>query len=145
MEKDSYKLYIYQEKDKKNKKKCFDKMGNIQINTNYSIVMTFLNKKLGIYINNLNEKNKDFYEESEIYNVEFNIPILKIGYDIENNEYFKGYIGTFIIMKNLEVKKNSNNNFIKNILNLKQLYKFIPLLFSKSTIYNFDEKIFFPF
>ena len=144
MENDSYKLYIYQEKDKKNKKKCFDKMGNIQINTNYSIVMTFLNKKLGIYINNLNEKNKDFYEESEIYNVEFNIPILKIGYDIENNEYFKGYIGTFIIMKNLEVKKNSNNNFIKNILNLKQLYKFIPLLFSKSTIYNFDEKIFFP-
>ena len=95
-------------------------MGNIQINTNYSIVMTFLNKKLGIYINNLNEKNKDFYEESEIYNVEFNIPILKIGYDIENNEYLKGYIGTFIIMKNLEIKKNSNNNFIKNILNLNQ-------------------------
>ena len=92
----------------------------------------------------LNGKNQKYFEEIEILEIDNDKPVLKIGHDDKNNEYFKGYIGDFIILKNLEIKKHVNvNDVINNILDLKSLYKFFPLFFSDSSIYNFDEVIFF--
>jgi len=142
---DKYKLNIYQEKDEKKKKnKSLDKLGNIQININYLISIKFSNKKLGLYLMQLTGKNQKYFEEIEILEIDNDKPVLKIGHDDKNNEYFKGYIGDFIVVKNLEIKKHINvNDVINNILDLKSLYKFFPLFFSDSSIYNFDEVIFF--
>ena len=140
-----YKLNIYQEKDEKKKKiKSLDSLGNIQLNINYLISIKFLNKKIGIYLMQLTGKNQKFFEESEILEIDNDKPVLKIGHDDKNNEYLKGYIGDFIVIKNLEIKKHINvNDIINYILDLKSLYKFFPLFFSESSIYNFDEIISF--
>ena len=95
-----YKLYLYQEKGEKKKKiEYLDKLGNIQVKNNYLILIKFSNKKIGIYLIILQEKEERYFEEKEIFETDKNVQILKIGYDDKNNEYFKGHIGSFIMMK----------------------------------------------
>ena len=145
-ENDKYKLNIYQEKgDKKKKNITLEKVGNIQLDINYIISIKILNRKISIYIIKLNEKNEKYFEEFDFFEVKNNTPILlKIGNDEENNEYFKGYIGTFIVMKNIEVKKNCKiEDFINYILGLKNLYSYFPFFLSNSSIYNLEEALFF--
>ena len=97
------KLMFYQGKDEKKKKiRCLEKIGNIQLNSKYIISIRFTNKKLWIYLLKQDEKNEKYFEENEIIDVDINAPILKIGHDDKNNQYFKGYIGSFIILKELK-------------------------------------------
>ena len=140
-----YKLYLYQQKgDKKNKNICLDKLGNIQLDIKYLLAIKFSNKKIGIFMNQLAEKNEIYFEEVDSLDFDKDFLILKIGIDDIKEEFFKGLLGSFIIMKKVEKKKNDNiNEIINNILDLKNLYKFFPLLLSDSSIYNFEEKIFF--
>ena len=142
-----YKLYLSQKVGNKKKENiCLDKLENIQLDMNYLISMKFSDKKLGIYINKLIEKSEIKSQEIEIFEMDKETPIFKIGHDDERKEYFKGYFGAFIIMKNISIKKHNKiniNEIINSILDLKNLYKYFPLLFSESSLYNFDEKIFF--
>ena len=145
---DNYKLYLYQEfKERGNNKEikiCFDKIENILSDKFYILSIKFHNKKIGIFITDLYEKNKIIFEENDISKVDDKTPILKIGHNDKREEYFKGYFGPFFIIKNLETKNNyKDNDIINSILDLKNLYKFFPFLFPDSSFYNFDEKIFF--
>ena len=139
------KLYIYQEKKENKKKKiCLDKFGNIFPYIQYFIAIIFQNKKVQIYITSSYEIN---HEEIEIYDIDNKnnkSPILKLGHDDKNNEFFKGYIDSFIGLRNLSLKKNCNLEIIvEKIFNLKNLYIFFPLFLSRSSFYHFDEKIYF--
>ena len=143
-----YKLYLSQEfKEKGNNKninKCFDKIGNISLDIFYILSIKFENKKIGIFISDLGGKNQIIFDENDITNIDDETPILRIGHYEKKEEYLKGYIGPFFIIKNLEIKNNfSPDSIITSILGLNNLYKFFPFLFSESSVYNFDEKNFF--
>ena len=144
-ENDKYILNIYLEiGDNKKKTLTLEKVGNIQLDINYIVSLKFLNRKICVYIIKLNEKNEKYFEEFDFFDVNDNTPILKIGNDEDNKEYFKGYIGTLIVMKNLVVKKNCKiDNFINKILELKKLYIYFPFFLSDSSIYNLEEKLIF--
>ena len=147
-DKDINLLYINQEKKEnkkdKNKTICLDKLGNIQVNIQYFIAIRFSYKKIQVFLSKSGEKS---YEENEIYDLDNKdsiSPILRIGHDEKNKEYFKGYIGSFIAIKDLSIKKHCNiEQIFNNIFNLKNLYIYFPFFFSKSSIYSFGEKIIF--
>ena len=143
-ENNSNKLFISQEKDE-NKKKAIsiEKLGNIYSSIQNFLAIKFTNKKLQIFL----KSYEKYYEEIEIYDInnrENISPILIIGYDDKNNEYFKGYIGTFIAINNLSIRKKCNiEQIINEIFKLKNLYVYFPFFFCESSLYNFDEKIYF--
>ena len=142
----NFKLYLSQRLEEKTKENIhLEKIGNLQLNNNYLVSIIFSNKKLELFITNLIGKIQTFYQEIEIFDLENETPILKIGHDDKKKEYFQEYFGTFFTLKNISLKKNINiKEIINEILDLKNLYKFLPFLFSESSVYNFDENIFFP-
>ena len=139
------KLYIYREKGgKKNKIICLDKLGNIKINTQYILSIKFMGKKIAIFMKQVDKKGAQFDDEFDSLDCEYSSPVLKIGHDDDKNEYFDGYIGPIIIIKNIVLKKNSKiENIINNILNLNNLYHYFPMFLSSTSFYHFDEKIIF--
>ena len=139
------KLCLYQDKGaKKNKMICLEKLGNIHLNKKYLICIKFTNKKIVLYIKKLDNKGIKYYEEVDAFDCDYASPLIKIGHDDSKNEYFKGYIGPIIIVKNIIVKKNYNlDNIIDNILNLNNLYQFFPMFLSETSFYHFNEKIIF--
>ena len=139
-----YQLYFSQKVGNKKKENiCLNNLGNIEFNVNYLISIKFSDKKLGIHITKLIEKREIKSQEIEIFESDKISQIFKIGHDEIKKEYFKGYFGTLIILKNESIKKHKKiNELIECILDLKNLYKFFPLLFSESSLYNFDENIF---
>ena len=140
-----YKLYIYQDKvGKKNKITTLDKLGNIEFNIKYIICLKFSNKKISFFMKKLDKKNAQFFEEIDTLECDYSSPVLRIGHDDEKNEYFKGYMGPILIVRNLIIKKNCKiEDIISNIFNLNNLYHFFPMFLSDTSFYNFDEKIIF--
>ena len=143
-EDDTNKLYIYQEIKKEKIKKLIhlSKIENIYTNTNYYLAIKFSNKKLNIFINKKSVKNELYFEVKEIFVIEDNSPVMLIGFDDRMNalnNYIYGYIGPIIIINNLSVKnKIDKKNIINKILDSQNLYKYFPLFFCKSSLYNFD-------
>ena len=143
------KLYLYQEFKEKSKNininKCLNKIGNILLDKFYILSMRFFDKKMGIYITDLNYNKHIIFEENDIVSkTNEKIQILKIGHSDKEKEYFKGYFGPFFIIKNIYTKKSFKpDKIISSILDLKILYKFFPFLLSDSSTYNFNEIIFF--
>ena len=138
-------LCLYQEKDNTKKKTLkFDKLENIQFDTNYILSINSVKRKISIYMIKLNKKNENFFDEVDLYDVDNQTPIIKIGHADNEKEYFKGYIGSIIIMRNLDIKKNCNIKDINNnILDLKNLYTYFPLFLSESSVFNFHQNIYF--
>ena len=121
-----------------------NKLGNIQTNKQYLICMKFSSKKIALYMKKLDNKGMIYYEEVDILDSEYTSPVLKIGHDDSKSEYFKGYIGPIIIVKNIILKKNYKiENIINRILNLNNLYQFFPMFLTDTSFYHFDEKIIF--
>ena len=141
------KLMIYQEKKKEKNPKILnlDKIENIIPKINYYIGIRFLEKKVIIQVKKVDIKSeKDYEQEKEISPFEFKNSEMKIGYDDKTREYFKGYIGSIMIIKNLTVKKNINyNSIISNALALKNFYKFFPYISSKSADFDVDNYLYF--
>ena len=140
-EDEMFKLYLHQEtRGNQSKIVILNKIGNIQLDVNYIISIHSLKKKIKTNMIILNGKNELFTEEFDQFDLDNNLQILKIGYCDNKNWYFKGYIGTFIIMKNIRIKKNCNiDNIINDILALKYFYRYFPLFLSESSIYNLEE------
>ena len=132
------KLYIYQEK---NKDFILDKIENIFPNTNYYSALYFKSKKLYIFLRSVNNQKENKYSQilelSHINDLQINF---KIGHNDNEKEYFKGFIGSFFLIKKLTLQTNEiKYDYIINvILKLKDFYKYFPYFFSKSTNYNFD-------
>ena len=109
-ENNSNKLFIYQQKGEKKKIfKSLDKLGNIQSNILYFTVIKFTNKKIRIFLNKLDKIYEKLDEENDTYEIDKASPILKICHDDIKNEYFKGYIGSFIAIKDLSIKLQEIN------------------------------------
>jgi len=146
-ENDINKLMIYQEKKKEKNHKILnlDRIENIIQNINYYIGIRFLEKKVIIHLKKVDIKSeKDYEQEKEISSFEFHSAEMKIGYDDKTNEYFKGYIGSIMIIKNLSVKKNINHdNIISKILSLKNYYKFFPYISNKSAEFDIENYLYF--
>ena len=130
------KLLIYHN----NQNIILDKIQDIYPNNNYFIALYFKNKKLSIYLisANNNQSNK-FHQEFDIINYKDNQINMKIGHNDDKKEYFKGYIGSIIFIKNLLLQKDIiYEDIIYNILEMKDFYKYFPYFFSSSTNYNFN-------
>ena len=68
---------------------------------------------------------------------------IKIGHNDTEKEYFKGYIGSFIIIQNISFKDNNYKQAINNILKLKDLYRFFPYFINSKVYYNFSQVLCF--
>ena len=129
---------LYISLDKKNDI-CLNKIENIVPNTNYYLALNFNNKKLNTNVFSSNNIKENTYEqEIEISNHKKSIINLKIGHNNEK-EYFKGFIGSFIIIQNLSLKNNSDKKFINNILKLKDFYKYFPYFSCPTISYDFSQ------
>ena len=70
--------------------------------------------------------------------------MIKIGNSNDKNEYFKGYMGPFVIINNLVLKKGiSYEDMIDKVLDLKDNYYHFPYYTCESTIYNLRDMNFF--
>ena len=139
---DNYRLMIHQEKksEKKSKILHLDKIENIIPNVNYYLGIRFMDRKISIQVKKVDIKTEKNYEqEEEIYSFKFQSAAMRLGHDDKTNEYFKGYIGSIIIINNLSVKKNANlGSVITSTLALKDYYKFFPYISHKSEEFEFD-------
>ena len=135
-DKSNNKLFIYHNKNNI----ILDKIEDISSNNNYFIALYFKNKKLSINVISVNNnKENKYHQEIDIKNNKDIQIKIKIGHNDVEKEYFKGYIGSFILIKNLSLQKDINyEDIVYNILGLKDFYKYFPYFFSKSTNYNFD-------
>ena len=140
LNKTNYKLYLCQEKSKGIMNKELDQIDDIIPNTNYFIALNFMKTKLCINIlSTINKNEKNYHQEININSIKNIIYNLKLGHNNEKQEYFKGYIGPFIIIKNFSLNKGTNNEeIITNILKLNNYYKFFPYFICKNANYNFD-------
>ena len=137
------KLFIFQCKNKENKKKelCLEKIPKISTETIYYVIIKFEGKKARIYISN--NKQEKFMENKDIFEIN-NKPLdirIKIGNDEKfcKNNAFEGYIGPLLILQNLKTGNNiSKDIIINNILDLKNLYHFLPFFLSKESSYDFS-------
>ena len=137
------KLYLYQDKKKEDIKKeiCLEKIQKLSIDITYYLVIKFEETKAKIYISGDNQEK--FYEDKEIFEINKN-PLnvnIKIGNDEQSdkNITFKGCIGPLLIMKNLKIENNLNiDNIINSILDLKNIYHFLPFFLSKESTYNYS-------
>ena len=139
------KLFFYQKKkDKTPKIICFDKI-QIFPDNNYYISIKLTEKKINIQIKTLErEKNILYEQEKDIIYFKNKSANMKIGHDDKNNEYFKGYIGSLMILKNFELQKNVNPEIIiKNILELKNHYNLFPYLINESINFDIDNYFYF--
>ena len=133
------KLYISQEK---NRDILLDKIEDISPNNNYYIALIF-KKKLDIYINSVNNQKESIYQEivdiNNITELQIN---LKIGHNDNQKEFFKGFIGSFFLIKNITLTKDSKySDIIPKILQLKDFYYYFPYFYSKTTNYQFENII----
>ena len=137
------KLFIYQDKKKENKKKeiCLEKIQKILIETIYYLVIKFEGKKVRISI--MDNKDEKFYEDKEIFEInkkQLDIKI-KIGNEdkFDTNNAFRGCIGPLLILQTLKIENNTNKDLIiNNILDLKNLYHFLPFFLSKESSYDYS-------
>ena len=150
-----FKLYIKQKEDKEknifinklyisslDKKNdiLLDKIDNISPNTNYYMALYFNNKKLSINGISLDKfKEKNFQQQIEISNYKQSIINIRIGHNNNEKEYFKGYIGSFIIIQNLSLKNNNYDQVINNIFKLKDFYKYFPYFIRQKVSYDFSQ------
>ena len=142
------KLYVHQQKKNDKSKNDFilDNIEDIIPNSNYYIAIYFMNKKICINLKRVNINNeKDYHQEIDTNIIIKDLKIiLKLGHLVEKDEYFKGYIGSFTIFKNLQ-KDINHEEVINTILKLKDYYTYFPYLICKSTKYNFENlKNFYP-
>ena len=140
------KLAVYQENKKGKIKKDIplEQIDDIKFNTNYFIGLYFNGKKLCINIRSVNINRSKYHQEVAINNIINNRCNLKIGHNGDENEYFKGYIGSIIIIKQLSLIKGVNyEDIIYNILKLKEYYKFFPYFICKKTKYKFNNIVSF--
>ena len=145
-ENNAYKLKLCHDKKKENPKILnFDKLANIMPNANYYMSIKFMGKKviLHLYLKD-NTKNCFYFDDGEIYDFKFHSTYLKIGYDDQSNKYFKGFIGSIVMLKNLKMKKNIEyESFVTNILKLNNYYKLFPYFLNKSAEYDFNNYFYF--
>ena len=123
----------------------FDKIKEIETNINYYLALKFIGKKIVLHICRKDTtENYCIMEEKDKYEFNFVSTLFKIGHDDTKNLYFKGFIGSIIIINNLKLKKHSNyEEVIKNILNLDNYYKLLPYILNKSSEYNFNNYFYF--
>ena len=149
MENNVNKFMIYQEKKNEKSPKLihFDKIENILPNKNYYVGIRFKEKSIELHIKCVDKKNEKYYrEEKEIYNFKIHSVQMEIGCNIKNNKYFKGYIGSLVIIKNIKLKQNVNpESIISSILDLKNYYKIFPYIVGKSSSVDFDLNNYFYF
>ena len=145
-ENNAYKLKLcHEKKNEKTKILNFDRLQNISPNNNYFISIKFIGKKIILYLYlKENAKNFFFYQDGELYDYTFHSALLKLGYDDQNNKYYKGFIGSIAVIQNMKMKKNSEyENLVGNILNLNNYYKLFPYMINKSAEYNFKNYFYF--
>ena len=135
--KENNKLSIYQEKNK-NKIINLNNLDDISFNANYFIAIYFMKKKVCINLKKVSfVEEKNFHQEIEINLFKESQIMMKIGYCDDKNEYFKGYMGPFIIINNLVLKKGiSYEDMIDKVLDLKDNYYLFPYYISSTTTYN---------
>ena len=142
------KIIISQEKksDKNPKLIGFDKIENILPNKNYYVGVKFKDKSVVLHVKSVDKKNLKYYEEEkEINNFKIHSAQMEIGCDIKNNKYFKGYIGSLIIINNIKVKHNVNPEcVVSSILELKDYYKLFPYIVGRISV-DFDLNNYFYF
>ena len=146
-ENNAYKLKLCHEKKNEKQPKIlnFDKLANILPNVNYYISIKFVGKKiiLQLYLKD-NAKNYFFCDDGEIYDFKIQSTFLKLGYDDQSNKYYKGYIGSIVMLKNLKMKKNTEyESYVTDILKLNNYYKLFPYILNKSAEYDFNNYFYF--
>ena len=141
------KLMIYHEKKNEKNPKLIElnKIENISPKTNYYIGLKFLEKKAIIHMKKVDENGEKYYEqEIEIFNFKIISALMQIGHDNTKNEFFKGYIGSFMVISDLSVKKTVNHqSIISSVLELKDYYKIFPYLLNKSADFDIDNYFYF--
>ena len=140
-------LMILQEKknEKKSKLLNLDKIENIKPNINYYLAISFKEKQTTIQVTKLDIKTeKNYIQEIEILPFKFVSATMKVGHDDKTNEYYKGYIGSIIIIKNFIVQKNADlDSIITSVLALKNNYKLLPYFFNNSADINIDSYFYY--
>jgi len=139
--KESSQLFIFQEKNKNKIINLFNLDDDISPNVNYFIAIYFMKKKVCINLKKVSlEEEQNFHQEIEISLFKESQMIIKIGYSNDKNENFKGYMGPFVIINNLVLKKGvSYEDMIDKVLDLKDNYYHFPYYTSVSTTYNLKD------
>ena len=127
------KFILYKEQEKNKDQLLNDFLDN---DKTYYIALYFEEKNFTIYLNKL----KNTHNIKTTKNKE---NIIQIGYDNISQEYFKGFLGPIILLKNNEISKKPEISkkiakIIYKILNLKEKYPYIIYSLCKDSIYKFD-------
>ena len=124
-----YLLYILDQN--KSKPLLIEEFPPIENNKEYYIALNLEEKSTTIYSDKISKEIKNVnISKIEDY-------VIQIGYDRISQDYFKGFLGSFIILKNCK-KSKKNNKIISKILNLKEKYPNIIYFLFNNTLYKFD-------
>ena len=123
-----YVLYLIDQS--KSKPLFIEELPQIENNKEYYIALSLEEKSIIIYSDKISKeiKNINLSKKEE--------HVMQIGYDKISQEYFKGFFGPFIILKNKKNKKI--NKIIPKILSLKENYHQFLYSLCNDTIYKLD-------
>ena len=125
------KYVLYISNQSKSKPLLIEEFPALENNKEYYIALSLEEKSAVIYSDKISKEIKSTnISKKEDYVIQF-------GYDKISQEYFKGFLGSFIIIKNSRNSKKYNK-IIPKILNLKEKYPYIIYFLCNNTNYKYD-------